>query len=78
MFPEGTRSGLAEPDMLPFKKGAFYLAVKSQLPIVPIVCENYHHLFDSKSRFDSGDLTAVGACILTSTPACQHSRPRRG
>ncbi|WFD35218.1 hypothetical protein MCUN1_002068 [Malassezia cuniculi] len=59
MFPEGTRSGLDRPDMLPFKKGAFHLAVQSQLPILPIVCENYHHLFDSKTRFDLGDLTAV-------------------
>jgi 1-acyl-sn-glycerol-3-phosphate acyltransferase len=34
MFPEGTRSRTAE--MLPFKKGAFVLAIKLGVPVVPI------------------------------------------
>lgn len=62
MFPEGTRSGLSRPDLLPFKKGAFHLAIQSQLPIVPMVCENYHHVFDSKTRFDPDHLKAAGTC----------------
>jgi 1-acyl-sn-glycerol-3-phosphate acyltransferase len=33
LFPEGTRSRTA--NMLPFKKGAFVLAIKSQAPVVP-------------------------------------------
>lgn len=35
MFPEGTRSGT--DDMLPFKEGAFRLAVDSGVPILPLV-----------------------------------------
>ena len=54
IFPEGTRSGLATPDLLPFKKGAFHLAIQAGVPVVPVVCENYNRLFDSRSRFESG------------------------
>ncbi len=35
MFPEGTRSETDE--MLPFKEGAFRLAIDSKVPILPIV-----------------------------------------
>ncbi|PWY98399.1 1-acylglycerol-3-phosphate O [Testicularia cyperi] len=56
IFPEGTRSGLATPDLLPFKKGAFHLAIQAGVPVVPVVCENYNRLFDSRSRFESGEI----------------------
>ncbi|XP_050724968.1 1-acyl-sn-glycerol-3-phosphate acyltransferase alpha-like isoform X2 [Eriocheir sinensis] len=39
VFPEGTRS--MSDEMLPFKKGAFHLAVEGQLPILPIVYSSY-------------------------------------
>lgn len=51
--------------MLPFKKGAFHLAVQAQLPIVPIVCENYAALYSSKhKRFDGGEVTVRGELHL--------------
>ncbi|WWC70601.1 uncharacterized protein I206_104552 [Kwoniella pini CBS 10737] len=56
IFPEGTRHMSAEPDLLQFKKGAFYLAVQSGVPVVPVVCENYHRLFDGKTHFKRGTL----------------------
>ncbi|KAK4034902.1 hypothetical protein C8A01DRAFT_38598 [Parachaetomium inaequale] len=44
MFPEGTRSYAKDPMLLPFKKGAFHLAVQAQVPIVPVVVANYSHV----------------------------------
>lgn len=44
--------------MLPFKRGAFHLAVSGQFPIVPIVMENYNSLYSGKQkRFEAGKLT---------------------
>lgn len=60
MFPEGTRSMRASSDLLPFKKGAFHLAVQAGVPIVPVVCENYWRLYRN-GVFDSGVLKIKGA-----------------
>jgi 1-acyl-sn-glycerol-3-phosphate acyltransferase len=50
VFPEGTRSKAGE--MLPFKKGAFHLAVSMGYPIVPIVCSS----LKGKAIWETGDL----------------------
>jgi len=56
VFPEGTRHMSQEPELLPFKKGAFYLAVQAGVPIIPVVCQNYYHLFNGKTWFRRGTL----------------------
>ena len=60
LFPEGTRSMRPYPDMLPFKKGAFHTAVQAQVPIVPVICENYWRLY-RKGVFEGGTLKVKGA-----------------
>ncbi|KAF3938189.1 hypothetical protein ABW19_dt0202262 [Dactylella cylindrospora] len=50
IFPEGTRSYTTETMMLPFKKGAFHLAVQAQVPIVPVVVQNYSHVLNVKAK----------------------------
>lgn len=44
LFPEGTTSNKA-PEMLPFKNGAFKLAIDKQVPIVPMSILDNWHLF---------------------------------
>ncbi|KAI6817056.1 1-acylglycerol-3-phosphate O [Hortaea werneckii] len=57
IFPEGTRSYSDHPDMLPFKKGAFHLAVQAQVPIVPVVVANYSNVLNVKRKvFRSGTI----------------------
>lgn len=63
IFPEGTRSYSSEPDLLPFKKGAFHLAVQAQVPIVPVVVANYSNLLHVQTkRFTSGLIPVKGTC----------------
>ena len=61
IFPEGTRSYAKGPEMLPFKKGAFHLAVKAGVPIVPVVTANYAGVLDTSRRiFTAGNVPVVG------------------
>jgi lysophosphatidate acyltransferase len=77
IFPEGTRSYAEKPVLLPFKKGAFHLAVQAGVDILPVVAENYSRVLNVKARtFNSGTIrvkgtyspplrTALGAPALT-------------
>lgn len=52
LFPEGTRNR-SENAMLPFKKGAFHMAIQAQIPIVPIIAQEYRNTINAKEfRFD--------------------------
>src|SRR5579883_3672340 len=47
IYPEGTRS----PDgrLLPFRRGAFVLAIKAGVPVVPVACSGAHRVLAKKS-----------------------------
>lgn len=68
IFPEGTRSYAEQPMLLPFKKGAFHLAVKAQVPVVPVVVENYAHILNVKRRvFRAGTIRISGTLLSART-----------
>lgn len=61
IFVEGTRSYTTRPELLPFKKGAFHLAVQAGVPVVPIVIANYSNVLHMQSRhFVPGKIPVKG------------------
>ncbi|KAK9511469.1 hypothetical protein O3M35_000117 [Rhynocoris fuscipes] len=52
--PEGTRHG--GETLLPFKKGAFHIAIASQAPIQPVVASKFKFLDHKTYKFDRGNL----------------------
>ncbi len=55
MFPEGTRNRKFS-GMLPFKKGAFHIAITAKVPIIPLICSSLSNLFDEKGRIKGGEV----------------------
>ncbi|XP_029468169.1 1-acyl-sn-glycerol-3-phosphate acyltransferase beta [Rhinatrema bivittatum] len=49
VYPEGTRNNSG--DLLPFKKGAFHLAIQAQVPIIPVVYASYHTFYNNARNF---------------------------
>lgn len=49
IFPEGTR-GKTPGQLLPFKKGAFYMAIATGVPLVPVVVGPVTGVFDLRRR----------------------------
>jgi 1-acyl-sn-glycerol-3-phosphate acyltransferase len=57
-FPEGTRS--KDENTKPFKKGMFYLAIKSGVPIVPISIIGAREVMPKRSlQITPGQITMV-------------------
>lgn len=60
MFPEGTRNS-SRTSLLPFKKGAFRVAITCQVPILPVVYSPYYFINDKKKDFGRGMMEVIGA-----------------
>ena len=57
IFPEGTRAPAGQ--MLPFKGGAFVLAIEQQVPVVPVAIHNAAHVMPAH-----GYLTILGGRVV--------------
>ncbi|KAK9511569.1 hypothetical protein O3M35_000201 [Rhynocoris fuscipes] len=55
LFPEGTRNKKAE-NLLPFKKGAFRMAIECKAPIIPVIYSPYYFIDGEKKTFDKGKI----------------------
>lgn len=53
VFPEGTRN--LGQGLLPFKKGAFQMAINAGVPIIPLCCSNYKNRMQL-NRWHSGTI----------------------
>lgn len=54
IFPEGTRS--KEVGFLPFKRGAFQMAIEAGVPVVPVVIESLKKVIDTAAKRYGGML----------------------
>ncbi|MGL5313904.1 MAG: lysophospholipid acyltransferase family protein [Peptostreptococcaceae bacterium] len=69
IFPEGV---VTKSDSLaPFKDGAFRMAIKAQVPIVPICIKNSKDIFEMTSRW-TGNLYPTEVEVEILKPVCNH------
>jgi len=58
LFPEGTRNSAGGGQLLPFKKGAFHVALDIGVPILPVVVSEYDFLGPSRNdKFAPAEVT---------------------
>ncbi|XP_049629664.1 1-acyl-sn-glycerol-3-phosphate acyltransferase beta [Suncus etruscus] len=75
IYPEGTRND--NGDLLPFKKGAFYLAIQAQVPIIPVVYSSFSSFYDSKKQlFTSGTIQVRVLDAVPTTGLTEADVPR--
>lgn len=68
LFPEGTRT--RDGKMQPFKRGAFALAVKSRVPIVPVTVNGSFSILPKKGlRINTGNIEVI-AHLPVATNGC--------
>jgi 1-acyl-sn-glycerol-3-phosphate acyltransferase len=60
VFPEGTRS--TDGDLLPFKKGAFRIAIDTGLPLVPVVIDGTQYINGPGSKIFRPGTARVVIC----------------
>ncbi|CAK1599661.1 unnamed protein product [Parnassius mnemosyne] len=53
LFPEGTRNKDCTC-FLPFKKGAFHMAIAAQVPVIPVVFSPFYFINNEKKIFNKG------------------------
>ena len=74
IYPEGTRT--PDGNLLPFKKGAFMMAVKSGFPILPVVCNGAFKIMPKKSiGFRPGHITLTICPPISTTGMTEKDVP---
>jgi 1-acyl-sn-glycerol-3-phosphate acyltransferase len=74
VYPEGTRSRSGR--LLPFRKGAFALAIKAGAPVVPVACIGAHRVLPKNAfRIRPGEITVK---FCPAIDAREYSLDQRG
>ncbi|KAK0404582.1 hypothetical protein QR680_017523 [Steinernema hermaphroditum] len=62
IYPEGSRHASPDEEFLPFKMGAFVIAKRANIPIVPVVFSSYQPFYDyTSSKFERNGHVVIEA-----------------